>query len=83
MSMGKKLDDMTPLARLLLRAMRAGAIVCAICLVFFLAIQIWSNWLAGTSRILVFHDYAFFAVMAVLLVMCLWLARAIGREIDR
>lgn len=72
---------MTPLARLILHAMRIGALVCAACVALFLAIAVWQNWLAAAPRDLAYRDYAFMAVLAILLAGCLWLARAITREL--
>ena len=65
---------MTPLGRLILTAMRLGALFCAACLSIFMAIAVWQAGRGGA-------DGRLLAILAALLAACLWLARAIGREL--
>ena len=75
--------EMSPLGNLLLRVMRAGAIGAAGFVVLVIAIEIWKRWRFGGFGQMTAQDYSFFGVLAVMLVGALWLARSIGRELQR
>jgi len=72
----------TPIA-LLLRVLRAAAIVCAAMVVLIMAIEVWKRWLIGLGQQPVAADYFFFAVLIGLLLGLILLARAITRELRR
>ncbi len=77
------MTEMSPLAGLILRAMRAGAIAAAGFVVLVIAIEIWKRWNFGGFSAMSRGDYTFFGVLAVMLVGTLWLARSITRELRK
>jgi hypothetical protein len=70
---------MTPLGRVILMAMRWGLWFMAGIIALFFAIEIGKRVgaLAQMTRL----DITFLAVLAILFLAALWLARAIGREL--
>lgn len=72
---------MTPLMRLLLRALRAASIVSAGLVVLFIALEVLKNYLVG--RLPEGRDWAFLVVLIIMLVGALLLARAISRELRK
>ena len=76
------MSDMSPLARLLLRAMRAGAVGAAGFAVLAIGIEAAKRWAAGSwmgSR----ADLTFLGVLAGLFLGALYLARSITRELRK
>lgn len=74
---------MSPLMTLILRFMRGGAIASAIFLVLVIGIELWKRWRFGGFDSMVRQDYAFFAILVLLLAGFLWLARSISRELAK
>jgi hypothetical protein len=72
------MGDMSPLQRLLLKAMRYASLGAAILLFGFLVLALWQNG----SNDLTTQDYGFMGIVGVMLLGALWLFRAIGREMD-
>jgi surface polysaccharide O-acyltransferase-like enzyme len=72
------MSDMSPLQRLLLKAMRYASLGAAILLLGFLALAFWQK--SGTE--FTTQDYGFMGIVGVMLLGALWLFRAIGREMD-
>lgn len=72
---------MSPLAQLILRALRAGAIVSAGLLVVFIAIELAKNYFVG--RVPEPRDWGFLAVLVTILFVAVLLIRAITRELRR
>jgi len=70
---------MSPLGTLVLRAMRGGSIAAAVFIVMVIGIELWKLWRFEGSA----GNYGFLAVLGIMLVGALWLARSITREIAR
>ncbi len=75
--------DMSPLGRLILRAMRGGSIASAGFVAMVMVLEIWKHWRFGGLGGMSQPDYIFFAVLVLMLVCFLWLIRSIGRELER
>jgi hypothetical protein len=75
------MSHMSPLAALLLRAMRAGCLASAGFVVLVLGIEAWKRWNFGGFAAMNRPDYAFLGVLVLMLAGFLWLARAIAREL--
>jgi hypothetical protein len=75
------MSDMSPLGRLILRAMRAGALFAAGCILLFTGILIWQKWLSQ-SAVASKGDFVFLGVLAFLFVGALWLARSVSKELN-
>jgi hypothetical protein len=75
------MSDMSPLARLILRTMRVGAVGAAGFVVLVIGIEAAKRWAAGGIGAVSRADAMFFAVLAVLLFGALYLARSITREL--
>ena len=71
----------SPLGRLLLRAMRAGAVGAAGFLAFALVAILWQRHEAAGGFALRQGDAGFLVVAGVMLLLALWIIRAIGREL--
>ena len=71
---------MSEMSGLILRVMRTSALAAAGFVVLVIAIEIWTKWrIQGVVR----ENLGFMVVLLVMLAGCLWLARAISREIAR
>ena len=64
--------EMSPLGRMLLKIMRVGTLFAAMLIAVLLGVAFWRN----------LQNYGLIAVMVVMLVGALWLARAITKELD-
>ncbi len=71
------MSDMSPLQRLLLKAMRYASLGAAILLLGFLVLALWQKWTGLTTQ-----DYGFMGIVGLVLLGAVWLFRAIGREMD-
>jgi hypothetical protein len=72
------MSSMSPLQRLLLKAMRFISLGAAVLLLGFLVLVLWQK--AGTS--LTTQDYGFVGIVGLMFLGAVCLFRAIGREID-
>jgi hypothetical protein len=72
------MSDMSPLQRLLLKAMRYASLCAAILLLGFLVLALWQKSGADFTR----QDYGFMGIVGLMLLGAVWLFRAIGREMD-
>ena len=72
------MSDMSPLQRLLLKAMRYVSLGTAVLLFAFLALVLWQKAGIGLTR----QDYGFVGIVGLMFLGAVWLFRAIGREID-
>jgi hypothetical protein len=70
--------DMSPLQRLLLKAMRYASLGAAILLLGFLILALWQKVGIGLTT----QDYGFVGIVGLMLLGAVWLFRAIGREMD-
>jgi hypothetical protein len=70
------MSDMSPLQRLLLKAMRYASLAAAILLLVFLILVLWQKAGAGLTA----QDYGFVGIVGLMLLGAVWLFRAIGRE---
>jgi hypothetical protein len=75
------MSEMSPLARLILRAMRLGAVGAAGFVVLVIGIETAKRWTAGGLGAVSRGDIGFFAVLVALLFGALYLARSITREL--
>ena len=66
------MSEMSPLGRMLLKMMRVGTLFAAMLIAVLLGVAFWRN----------LQNYGLIAVMVVMLVGALWLARAIAKELD-
>jgi hypothetical protein len=71
---------MTPLAGLLLKVMRVGALGAAGLLAVFIGIEGWTHWREGVPDR---PHINFMAVIVIMLLGSLWLAYSISREIKK
>jgi hypothetical protein len=71
------MTEMSPLARLILKAMRIACLAAAVLLLAFLGLALWQK-----GAVLSQQDMTFIGILAVMAVGAVWLARAIGREIS-
>lgn len=72
---------MSPLARLVLIAIRVGARAAAVFVAAALAIDLWKHWAFGGFGAMGRGDFVFLGVLAAILAGALWLVRAVGREL--
>ena len=72
------MSDMSPLQRLLLKAVRYGSLGAAILLLGFLILVLWQKLGTGLTS----QDYGFIGIVGLMLLGAVWLYRAIGREMD-
>jgi hypothetical protein len=72
------MNDMSPLQRLLLKAMRYASLGAAILLLGFLILALWQKVGTGPTT----QVYGFMGVVGLMLLGAFWLFRAIGREMD-
>lgn len=77
-----RMAEMSPIAGMVLKILKNGAAAAAVLLVLFSAIALWQRLTPDGSLKLQEQDYGFFGVVSILLLLALWLIRAIGREID-
>ena len=72
------MSDMSPLQRLLLKAVRYTSLGAAILLLGFLMLVLWQKLGTGLTS----QDYGFIGIVGLMLLGAVWLYRAIGREMD-
>jgi len=72
------MSDMSPLQRLLLKAVRYASLGSAILLFGFLVLALWQKLGNGLTS----QDYGFMGIVGLMLLGAIWLYRAIGREMD-
>lgn len=70
------MSDMSPLQRLLLRAMRYASLGAAVLLLGFLVLALWQKAGADFTA----QDYGFIGIVGLMFLGAIWLFRAIGRE---
>jgi hypothetical protein len=70
------MSDMSPLQRLLLRAMRYASLGAAVLLLGFLVLALWQKAGADFTA----QDYGFIGIVSFMFLGAIWLFRAIGRE---
>ena len=78
-----EMAKMSPLAALILRAIRAGSIAAAGFVVLVILIELWKRWRFGGFGGMAPPDFAFMGVLAAMLIGFVWLIRSITREIAR
>lgn len=72
--------EMSPLARILLNVLHKGAWASAVLLVIFSGILLWQRW-GGSGFMFRPGDIGFLVLLGLLLLLALYLVRAIGREL--
>jgi hypothetical protein len=72
---------MSPLLVLLLKAIRAGTLGAAALLAAFIGIEVWKRWSPGAFASMTQQDVNFLAIMLLMLLGALLLAKSIAREI--
>lgn len=75
------MGDMSPLGRFILIAMLWGVRFVAVAVAATFVLVIWQKSLSAAALGLSRQDTAFLAILAVVFVAALWLARAVGREL--
>ena len=75
--------DMSPLGKLILTVMRSGSIAAAGFVVLVIGIELWKRWNFGGFGAMKTPDIAFMAVLAVMLIGFLALARSITKELKK
>jgi hypothetical protein len=76
------MPEMSPIARLLIAILRWGSMASAGLLLLFAGIFLWQHHTAN-GFVLTRQDWGFFGVMIALLVLAIYLVRAIARELAR
>ena len=77
------MTQMSPLAAMLLRIMRVACLVSAVFLALIAGIEGVKQWQAGGVSAMSRADAGFLAILLVMLVGFLWLARSIRRELAK
>jgi hypothetical protein len=75
--------EMSPLASLLMRILRNGAIAAAALLVLFITIAVYQalgpNWDVNGLQ----NEAGFIGVLVAMLMLAIYLVRSIGKELDK
>lgn len=74
---------MSPLGAILMRVMRAGCLAGAVFVALVIAWEVWIKVSQGELSKLTRQDVSFWAILAVMLVGFLWLARSMSRELAK
>lgn len=77
------MSEMAPLAKLLMLILRNGSIGAAALLFLFAGISIYQNITPDGQLVMTREDWSFLGVLAALLLLALYLVRAIRKEIER
>lgn len=75
------MSETAPLARLLLHILRNGSIGAAALMILFAGISIYQKITPEGHVVMTRQDWGFLGVLAALLVLALYLVRAIAKEI--
>ncbi len=75
------MSEMSPLAKILLHILRSGSLGAAALLVLFAGISVYQNITPDGQLVMTRQDWSFLGVLAVLLLLALYLVRAIAKEI--
>jgi hypothetical protein len=73
--------QMSPLARVLVGVLQKGSLVAAVLLLLFAAILVFQRWMPDGSFVFQQGDFAFLGILAALLVLAVYLVRAINKEL--
>jgi hypothetical protein len=74
------MSQMSPLAMLLVSILRWGSMGSAGLLVLFVSIFLWQKW-TPAGPVLTQQDWGFLGVLAALLLLAVYLIRAIAKEV--
>jgi hypothetical protein len=72
------MNEMSPLGKTLLNVLRIACFAAAALLLLFLGIELWQKVGSGFER----QDVVFMIILAVMAAGALWMARAMGREMN-
>ncbi len=75
------MSEMSPLAKILLHILRSGSLGAAALLVLFAGISVYQKITPDGQLVMTRQDWSFLGVLAVLLLLALYLVRAIAKEI--
>jgi hypothetical protein len=75
------MSEMSPLAKLLMHILRHGSIGAAVLLALFAGISIYQKITPDGHLLMTRQDWSFLGVLAALLLLSLYLVRAIAKEI--
>ncbi len=75
------MSEMSPLAKLLMGILRNGSLAALVLLVVFAGILVWQRTSPDGTLLLTRQDYGFLAVVGLLVLLAVYLVRAIGKEI--
>jgi hypothetical protein len=77
------MSQMSPLLVLILKAIRVGVLGVSAFMLVFLGLGLWQKNRTVGLEMLTRHDYTFFAILLLLCLAGLWMARSISREIRK
>ena len=77
------MSEMAPLAKLLMLILRNGSIGAAALLILFAGISVYQKITPDGQLVMTREDWSFLGVLAALLLLALYLVRAIRKEIER
>ncbi len=75
------MSEMSPLAKFLMLVLRSGSIGAAALLLLFAGISIYQKITPDGHLVMTRQDWSFLAVLGALLILALYLVRAIAKEI--
>jgi hypothetical protein len=76
------MSEMSPLARFLMNILRNGSIGSAALLILFAGITVYKKITPDGHLAMTRQDWSFLGVLAVLLLLALYLVRAIAKEMN-
>ena len=72
---------MSPLARILVGILHKGSWAAAALIILFAVIHVWRKWQPDGSLALTREDYGFLGILAALLILAIYLVKAIKKEL--
>jgi hypothetical protein len=77
------MSEMSPLAKVLMMILRKGSIVAAALIILFGGISVYQKITPDGHLAMARQDWTFLAVLAAMLLLAIYLIRAIASEINR
>jgi hypothetical protein len=74
------MSEMSPLAKLLVSVLRWGSMGAAGLLILFVGVFLWQKW-TPAGPVLTRQDWGFLGVLVALLLLAVYLIRAIAKEV--
>jgi hypothetical protein len=79
----QQMSEMSPLAKALMSILRSGSWAAMVLLLLFMGIFLWQQIKPDGTIALTRQDYGFLGVVGFLVLLSIYLVRAIGKEIGR